>query len=262
MISGVVGLIPATLAPRRRAREIGSALRHDRRGNPGRGHPSTVPDSALHPSSDPVMRSPPLSSNRISARIGAISESATLAVDAKAKALRAAGEDVIGFGAGEPDFPTPQHIVDAAVAACQDTANHRYSPAGWASCAARSRRRQDRPRQRLPGRAVAGAHHQRRQARAVQHLRHPPGPGRRGAAARAVLDHLSRVDPAGRRCHRPGRHPHGERIPRLDRAARGGGHRPHQGAGLRLAQQPDRCRLPARRGEGHRSVGRRARASG
>ena len=71
-----------------------------------------------------------MSSNRISARIGAISESATLAVDAKAKALRAAGEDVIGFGAGEPDFPTPQHIVDAAVAACQDTANHRYSPAG------------------------------------------------------------------------------------------------------------------------------------
>ncbi len=70
-----------------------------------------------------------MSSNRISARIGAISESATLAVDAKAKALRAAGEDVIGFGAGEPDFPTPQHIVDAAVAACQDTANHRYSPA-------------------------------------------------------------------------------------------------------------------------------------
>jgi aspartate aminotransferase len=71
-----------------------------------------------------------LSSNRISARIGAISESATLAVDAKAKALRAAGEDVIGFGAGEPDFPTPEHIVEAAVAACRDTANHRYSPAG------------------------------------------------------------------------------------------------------------------------------------
>ncbi len=71
-----------------------------------------------------------MSSNRISARIGAISESATLAVDAKAKALRAAGEDVIGFGAGEPDFPTPEHIVEAAAAACRDTANHRYSPAG------------------------------------------------------------------------------------------------------------------------------------
>lgn len=66
---------------------------------------------------------------RISARIGAIAESATLAVDAKAKALKAAGRPVIGFGAGEPDFPTPQYIVDAAVAACTDPANHRYTPA-------------------------------------------------------------------------------------------------------------------------------------
>lgn len=68
--------------------------------------------------------------NPVSAAVGAIAPSATLAVDAKAKALRAAGESVIGFGAGEPDFPTPQHIVDAAVAACQDPKNHRYSPAG------------------------------------------------------------------------------------------------------------------------------------
>src|SRR2546427_12907043 len=65
---------------------------------------------------------------RISARIAAIQESATLAVDAKAKALKAAGENVIGFGAGEPDFPTPQHIVDAAVAACRDPRMHHYSP--------------------------------------------------------------------------------------------------------------------------------------
>jgi aspartate/methionine/tyrosine aminotransferase len=65
---------------------------------------------------------------RISARIAAIAESATLAVDAKAKALKAAGEDVIGFGAGEPDFPTPAHIVEAAAQACRDPRNHRYSP--------------------------------------------------------------------------------------------------------------------------------------
>jgi aspartate/methionine/tyrosine aminotransferase len=65
---------------------------------------------------------------RISARIAAIAESATLAVDAKAKALKAAGEDVIGFGAGEPDFPTPAHIVEAAAKACRDPRNHRYSP--------------------------------------------------------------------------------------------------------------------------------------
>src|SRR5699024_11035424 len=59
-----------------------------------------------------------------------IAPSATLAVDAKAKALKASGEPVIGFGAGEPDFPTPDHIVQAAVAACTDAKNHRYSPAG------------------------------------------------------------------------------------------------------------------------------------
>jgi aspartate aminotransferase len=66
--------------------------------------------------------------NRISRRIGAIAESATLAVDAKAKALRAAGEDVVGFGAGEPDFPTPAHVVEAAIAACSDPKNHHYTP--------------------------------------------------------------------------------------------------------------------------------------
>ncbi|HNE88769.1 MAG TPA: pyridoxal phosphate-dependent aminotransferase [Actinomycetota bacterium] len=68
--------------------------------------------------------------NRISRRIGNISESATLAVDAKAKALKAAGRPVIGFGAGEPDFPTPDYIVEAARAACADPAMHRYTPAG------------------------------------------------------------------------------------------------------------------------------------
>ena len=67
--------------------------------------------------------------SRISARIAAIAESATLAVDAKAKALKAAGRPVIGFGAGEPDFPTPDYIVDAAVAASKVVANHRYTPA-------------------------------------------------------------------------------------------------------------------------------------
>ncbi len=66
---------------------------------------------------------------RVSDRIGAIAESATLAVDAKAKALKAAGRPVIGFGAGEPDFPTPAPIVEAAVEAARDPRNHRYSPA-------------------------------------------------------------------------------------------------------------------------------------
>jgi aspartate aminotransferase len=66
---------------------------------------------------------------RVCARVSGIRESATLAVESKAKALRAAGRPVIGFGAGEPDFPTPPEIVQAAVAACMDPANHRYSPA-------------------------------------------------------------------------------------------------------------------------------------
>ena len=70
-----------------------------------------------------------MSLERISRRVGAITESATLAVDAKAKALKAKGEPVIGFGAGEPDFPTPAHIVEAAVAACRDPRYHHYSPA-------------------------------------------------------------------------------------------------------------------------------------
>ena len=68
-------------------------------------------------------------SKRTSSRLAAIAESATLAVDAKAKALKAAGENVIGFGAGEPDFPTPEHIVEAAVRACRDPKMHRYTPA-------------------------------------------------------------------------------------------------------------------------------------
>ncbi|MDY5584516.1 MAG: pyridoxal phosphate-dependent aminotransferase [Arcanobacterium sp.] len=66
---------------------------------------------------------------RVSVRLGALQESATLAVDAKAKALKAEGKPVIGFGAGEPDFPTPDFIVDAAVAAARDPKNHKYTPA-------------------------------------------------------------------------------------------------------------------------------------
>jgi aspartate aminotransferase len=69
------------------------------------------------------------SQHRISARVGAITESATLAVDAKARALKAAGRPVIGFGAGEPDFPTPGYIVEAAQRACAEPRFHKYSPA-------------------------------------------------------------------------------------------------------------------------------------
>src|SRR6201995_4772888 len=68
------------------------------------------------------------SRSRISARIGGIAPAARLPVDATAKALKAAGRDVIGFGAGEPDFPTPEHIVAAAEKACRDPKMHHYTP--------------------------------------------------------------------------------------------------------------------------------------
>lgn len=70
-----------------------------------------------------------MSTARISQKVARIAESATLAIDAKAKALKAAGIDIIGFGAGEPDFPTPEFIVEAAVVAARDPRNHRYTPA-------------------------------------------------------------------------------------------------------------------------------------
>ncbi|MEI4270124.1 pyridoxal phosphate-dependent aminotransferase [Klenkia sp. LSe6-5] len=85
---------------------------------PGAGTPGPLP-----PPPSPAER-------RVSRRVGAIAESATLAVDARAKALRAAGRPVIGFGAGEPDFPTPAHVVEAAVEAARNPVHHRYSPAG------------------------------------------------------------------------------------------------------------------------------------
>ncbi|MEP6562308.1 MAG: pyridoxal phosphate-dependent aminotransferase [Nakamurella sp.] len=85
-----------------------------------------APEGTVADFSQAPIATPP---RRISARIGGIAESATLAVDGKAKALKAAGRPVIGFGAGEPDFPTPDYIVAAAAAACSVPANHRYTPA-------------------------------------------------------------------------------------------------------------------------------------
>ncbi|MDA8291913.1 MAG: pyridoxal phosphate-dependent aminotransferase [Actinomycetota bacterium] len=76
----------------------------------------------------PDIAVPEASRSRISRRVSAVAPSATLAIDAKAKALKAEGVDVVGFGAGEPDFPTPDAVVEAAVAACRDSRNHRYTP--------------------------------------------------------------------------------------------------------------------------------------
>jgi aspartate aminotransferase len=94
--------------------------------------PSSASSPTSRPESSPTSRpeSSPTSRPRVSARIGGIAESATLAVDAKAKALKAQGRPVIGFGAGEPDFPTPGYVVDAAIEAARQPVNHRYTPAG------------------------------------------------------------------------------------------------------------------------------------
>ena len=78
----------------------------------------------------PIPEDRAIGTERISTRVGRIAESATLATDSKAKALKAAGQDVIGFGAGEPDFPTPEHIVAAAQEATHHLAYHHYTPAG------------------------------------------------------------------------------------------------------------------------------------
>ncbi len=80
---------------------------------------------AISPSSDPGSER-----RRISLASQQVAPSATLAIDAKAKQLKAQGVDVVGFGAGEPDFPTPAAIVEAAAAACRDPRNHRYTPTG------------------------------------------------------------------------------------------------------------------------------------
>ncbi|WP_410656634.1 pyridoxal phosphate-dependent aminotransferase [Amycolatopsis sp. lyj-112] len=76
------------------------------------------------------MSAPAPSSSRVSARIGGITPSATLAVDAKARELKAQGRPVIGFGAGQPDFPTPDNVLEAAEAAVRDRGNHGYTAAG------------------------------------------------------------------------------------------------------------------------------------
>ena len=127
--------------------------------------------------------------------LAALEPSATLAVDAKAKALRAAGEPVISFGAGEPDFPTPADVVEAAAAACHDPAMHKYSPTAGLPALARGDLRKDRPRQRAGRRAGPGARHQRRQARRVHRARDAARPRRRGPDPLALLDDL----PRGRR---------------------------------------------------------------
>ena len=90
-----------------------------------------------HVSSMPAMATTPIATRRVSSLLAGLEPSATLAVDARAKALSAAGEPVISFGAGEPNFPTPPAVVEAAQRACADPAMHKYTPTRRASPALR-----------------------------------------------------------------------------------------------------------------------------
>src|SRR6266568_4226905 len=116
----VYGTPPSPLQPRRNAARRYRTPRNSSVDSPPRPGSAFCDDGGMTEAAR----------TRISARVGGIAESATLAVDARAKALKAAGRPVIGFGVGEPDFPTPDYIVAAAAEACRDPRNHHYTPTG------------------------------------------------------------------------------------------------------------------------------------
>ena len=199
---------------------------------------------------------------RVSARISAISESATLAVDAKAKALKAAGRPVIGFGAGEPDFPTPGYIVEAAQRACAEPRFHKYTPAAGlpelrqaiAAKTARDSGYQVEASQVLVTNGGKQAVYQTFAALL--------DPGDEVIVPAPVLDHVPRVHRAGRRGDGAGAHRRGLGLPGLRGPARGGQDQPDQDRPVRFPVEPDRRGVPAGSGAGHRRVGRGARPVG
>ena len=198
----------------------------------------------------------------ISDRIAAVSPSATLAVDAKAKALKAAGESVIGFGAGEPDFPTPEHIVAAAEVACRDPKTHKYTPTGGLpelreALAVKTRR--DSGLEVAASQILVTNGGKQAIANSFAALcdpgdevlvlapywtTYPEVIGLAGGVPVVITDRR------------------GQRVPGHHRPARGGPHPSHQGAAVRVPVQPDRRGLPAGGDRGHRRLGRGARASG
>ncbi len=178
-------------------------------------------------------------------RAAAVSPSATLAVDAKAKALQAAGEHVIGFGAGEPDFPTPDDIVEAAVAACRDPKNHRYTPTGGLpelreAVAAKTKRDSGYDVTAAQVLVTNGGKQAVANAFAVlcdpgdevlvlapYWTTYPESIALAGGVPVVVADRRD------------------DRVPGDRGAARRGGDAPDEGAAVRLAVQPDRRGLPA-----------------
>ena len=195
---------------------------------------------------------------RISRRVSAVAESATLAIDAKAKALKAAGEDVIGFGAGEPDFPTPDHIVGRGRGGLPGPAEPQVHarPAGLPelrqAIAAKTARDSGYPVAAGQVLVTNGGKQAVEEAFATL-----LDPGDEVLAPGAVLDDLPR-DASGW----PGRPSvelpttAADRVSGHGRAARGGPDAEDQDAAVRLAVQPDRRRLPPRRDRGRSAGGR------
>ena len=186
-----------------------------------------------------------MTGRRISERIAAVSPSATLAVDAKAKALKAAGENVIGFGAGEPDFPTPEHIVAAAEAACRDPRTHKYTPtAGLPELreALAVKTRRDSGFEVTASQVLVTNGGKQAIANSFAAL---CDPGDEVLVLAPYWTTYPEVIAAGRRG--PGRHHHrrGQRVPCDPGPARGGPDPPHEGAVVRVPLQPHRRRLPA-----------------
>ena len=197
-------------------------------------------------------------------RLAAIAESATLAVDAKAKALKAAGEPVIGFGAGEPDFPTPAHIVEAAVAGLPrpDEPPLHARPPACPSCARPSPPRPCATRaSRSPPRQVLVTNGGKHAVYNTFATLLDPGDEVLAAGARTG-------PPTPSRSRSPAAYPvvlptdEADRLPGHRRAARGGPHRRAPRRCCSCRRQPDRRGVPARRGRGDRAVGRRARHLG
>ena len=204
----------------------------------------------------------PLPSERLSTRVTAIAPSATLAVDAKAKAMKADGEDVIGFGAGEPDFPTPAHIVEAAVEAVRDPATHHYSPTPGLPAlrqAIADKTKRDSGYDISPSQVVVTNGGKQAYYEAIEAIVNPgdevllPAP--------YWTTYPEPIALAGGTTRRPP-HRRGVGLPGDGRPARGRPHRAHQGARVRVAVEPVGRGLPAGRGRGHRPLGRRARHLG
>ena len=199
---------------------------------------------------------------RVSARISAITESATLAVDAKAKALKAAGRPVIGFGVGEPDFPTPGLHRRGRPAACEQPRFHKYTPAAGlpelqAAIAAKTAR--DSGYQVEPGQVLVTNGGKQAVYQAFATLLDP---GDEVARPGALLDHLPRGDRAGGRRHAAGADRRALRLPGHDRGPRGG---PDQRTKVLLFVSPSNPTgrgLPAGPWSGRSGSGRRSTACG